>query len=114
MKTRHWLASLAATMATQADVYGLTPPSASDGPIKLLSCIVTPTGILEAQVDNQSDDAVSCNIRCNYELGGRMFSHTFNETIPKRFSGRVGRFDTSNAKAGNYSGEVGNCDMVST
>ena len=112
MKTRHWLASLAATLATQADVHGLTPPSASDGPIKLFSCIVTPSGILEAQVDNQTDDALSCNIRCNYELGGRMFSHTFTEMIPKRFSGRVGRFDTSNAKAGNYSGEVGSCDLV--
>jgi len=113
MKTRHWLAFLAAALATQTDVYGLTPPSASDGPIKLLSCIVTPSGMLEAQVDNQTDDALTCNIRCNYELGGRMFSHTFTEMIPKRFSGRVGRFDTSNAKAGNYSGDVGTCSAVS-
>jgi hypothetical protein len=113
MKTRHWLACLTAALATQADVHGLTPPSDSDGPIKLFSCIVTPAGILEAQVESTGDEAVTCNIRCTYELGGRMFSHTFHERIPKGFSGRVGRFDTSNAKAGNYSGEVGSCTTVS-
>jgi hypothetical protein len=113
MKTRHSLILLGAIAATQADVYGLTPPSASDGPVKLLSCVVNPDGTLEAEVDNQTDDAMSCNIRCNYELGERMFSHTFEITIPKRFHGRVGRFDTSNAKAGNYTGDVGTCEKIS-
>jgi hypothetical protein len=113
MKARHWLVALAVTVAAQADVFGLTPPSASDGPVKLLGCIVTPQGILEAEVDNQTDDAMSCNIRCNYELGERMFSYTFNVTIPKRFHGRVGRFDTNNARAGNYSGDVRTCAPVS-
>jgi hypothetical protein len=113
MKMRHWTIALAAMVTTQADVYGLTPPSSSDGPIKLLTCVVTPAGILEAEVDNQSEDAMNCNIRCNYELGEQTFSHTFNVTIPARFNGHVGRFDTSNAKAGNYSGDVGTCKKTS-
>jgi hypothetical protein len=113
MKARHCLVALAAMVAGQADVYGLTPPSSSDGPIKLLTCTVTPQGILEAEVDNQTEDAMNCNIRCSYELGDRKFSHTFNVTIPGRFHGRVGRFDTSTAKAGNYSGDLGTCKKTS-
>jgi hypothetical protein len=109
MKTKLCLLTLAAVLAAHADVYGLTPPSDSDGPIKLLACIVTPSGVLEAEVDNQTDDSVNCNIRCNYELGTQMFSHSFNVTVPARFQGRVGRFDTTNARAGNYSGDVGTC-----
>ena len=112
MKTRLCLVTLAAIAATHADVHGLTPPSSSDGPIRLLNCIVTAAGILEAEVDNQTDDAMSCNIRCNYELGERMFSHTFNVRIPARYNGRVGRFETSNARAGNYSGDVGSCEKT--
>ena len=113
MKTRHCLVVLAALVAPQANVLGLTPPSDSDGPIKLLTCAVTPTGILEAEVESQTDDAMSCYIRCSYELGDRKFSHTFEVTIPGRFQGRVGGFDTSNAKAGNYSGDVGSCKKAS-
>jgi hypothetical protein len=109
MKTRICLLTLAILFAAHADVYGLTPPSDSDGPIKLLACVVTPTGVLEAEVDNQTDDSVSCNIRCNYELGSQMFSHWFSVTVPARFQGRVGRYDTVNARAGNYSGDVGTC-----
>jgi hypothetical protein len=52
---------------------------------------------------------MDCHLRCNYELGERMFSQSFNVTIPARYHGRIGRFDTSNAKAGNYSGEMGTC-----
>ena len=113
MKLRHWLATFAALVAAQAVVHALTPPSASDGPIKLLTCIVSPSGVLEAEVDNQTEDAMNCAIRCNYELGERMFSHTFDVTIPGRFHGRVGRFDTSNAKAGSYSGDLATCKKVS-
>jgi len=109
MNTRSCLVALAAVLAPPSSVLALTSPSDSDGPIKLLSCVVSASGILEAEVDSQSDDAMNCNIRCNYELGDRMFSQSFNVTIPARFQGRVGRFDTSNAKAGNYSGEVGTC-----
>ena len=89
--------------------HALTPPTASDGPVKLLTCVVSAQGILEAEVDSQTEDAMSCGIRCNYELGERMFSYYFDVTIPGRFRGRVGRFDTSNARAGNYSGDIGSC-----
>lgn len=113
MNARHLLIAVAAIAAPQASVLGLTPPSDTDGPIKLLTCVVSPTGILEAEVDSQTEDAMSCNIRCNYELGDRMFSQTFSVTIPGRFQGRVGRFDTTNARAGNYSGELGACKKAS-
>jgi len=109
MRTRYWLLALVAMMAPHGSVLGLTTPSVSDGPIKLLACIVTPQGVLEAEVDSQADEAMNCNIRCNYELGDRRFSHLFNVTIPGRFHGRVGGFDTSTARAGNYSGDLGDC-----
>jgi hypothetical protein len=102
--------TLAALMALQADVHALTPPSDSDGPVKLLGCTVNAQGILEASVDNTTEHAMSCTIRCNYELGERMFSHAFTVTIPGRFNGSVGRFDTSTGRAGNYSGDIlGEC-----
>jgi hypothetical protein len=113
MKTRHWLAALLVAAAGQADVHGLTPPAESDGPVRLFTCVVTPQGILEAEVDSTAEADMNCNIRCNYELGERTFSHSFNVTIRGRFQGRVGRFDTGNGKAGNYSGEIGTCKKVS-
>jgi hypothetical protein len=113
MKTITGLAALAVLVAIQPNVLALTPPSDSDGPIKLLACVVTPTGILEAEVESETDDTMSCNIRCNYELGERMFSQSFDVTIRGRFQGRVGRFDTHNARAGNYSGDLGTCKKVS-
>lgn len=113
MRTRVGLIALAALAVPQSALHSIIPPSSSDGPIKLLACIVTPAGILEAEVDSHSDDAVSCNIRCNYSLGEQTFSHTFTVRIPARFNGRVGRFDTSNARAGTYSGDVGTCTKVS-
>jgi hypothetical protein len=99
----------AAALMVAVTAHGLNPPSASDGPIKLLACVVTPAGILEAAVDSSADVAMSCDIRCNYELAERMFSHTFTATIPARFQGRVGDFDTHNAKPGTYTGELGRC-----
>ena len=99
-------------VASHADVYGLTPPSASDGPIKLFACVVSSQGILEAEVENQTADTMNCNIRCNYELGEKMLSYTFSVTIPGRFQGRIGRFDTSVGKAGNYSGDMGSCKSL--
>jgi hypothetical protein len=113
MKMRYVLAGMAAIFAIRTDVYALTTPKESDGPIRLLSCVVSGTGNLEAEVDNQSDDAMSCYIRCNYEIGGKTFSHGFQATIPKRFNGRVGGFDTSGGKAGSYSGDVGTCTKTS-
>ncbi len=94
-------------------LHAISAGSSSDGPIRLLACVVSPTGILEAEVDSQTDDRMNCNIRCGYELGEKMFSHHFNVTIPPRFNGRVGRFDTNNARPGNYPGDVGTCKKVS-
>lgn len=99
-----------ALLATSASA--LTPPSDADGPVKLLACVVTSAGVLEASVDSRSDDAMHCEIRCNYELGDRMFSQLLDVTVPARFSGRIGRVDVSNAKPGNYSGEIGRCQKV--
>jgi hypothetical protein len=113
MKTRHCLVALLALATSQSAVYGLNPPSDSDGPVRLLNCIVNSRGILEAEVDSQSDDDMECNIRCNYELGGSTFTQTFSVTIRKRFQGRVGRFDTNNGKPGSYSGDIGSCTKVS-
>jgi len=110
MKTRHSLLAIVVLVSFQADVHALTPPSSSDGPIKLYGCTVNPQRVLEASVDNQSEDSMSCTIRCNYELGEKMFSQVFSVTIPARFNGSIGRFDTSNGKPGNYSGDiVGEC-----
>jgi len=109
VKARDYLVALAAMMVTRADIHALTPPSESDGPVKLLNCVVSPNGLLDAEVDNQSDDAMSCNLRCNYELGGQTLSQWFEARIPAHFNGRVGRVDTSGAKPGKYSGEVGTC-----
>ena len=108
MKTRLLLAALAATAVTRS-VYSLNPPSDSDGPIKLLSCVVSASGVLEAEVDSKTDDAMNCNIQCNYEFGGKTFSHWFNVTIPRRYIGRVGHFDTNGGRAGTFSGELGTC-----
>jgi len=109
MKARLVAIALTALVAAHADVYGLTPPSKSDGPVRLMSCIVSGAGILEVEVDSQTDDPMECNFRCNYEIGGETFSHWFTETVPARFNGRVGKFDTSGGKAGSYSGDVGTC-----
>jgi hypothetical protein len=110
MKTRVWLVSIVAVATAQ--VFGLTPPSKSDGPVRLLNCVVSGAGVLEAEVDSQVDDAMNCNLRCNYEIGGNTFSHSFNESIPAHFRGRIGKFDTSGGKAGNYSGDVGTCKQT--
>jgi hypothetical protein len=98
----------------QADARALTPPSDSDGPIRLLNCVVSAGGILEAEVSSQADEAMSCNLSCHYELGEHRFSHWFEVSIPARFSGRVGRFDTNGARPGNYPGDVGSCSKGRT
>lgn len=108
MKTRHTLAVLG-VLALQADVQALTPPSDSDGPIRLMSCVVSPNGILQAEVDNQSSDAMSCSIRCEYKISDQTFSQWFEARIPKQFNGRIGHVDAVGAKAGNYSGQLGKC-----
>src|ERR1044071_1383980 len=67
VKARLALAALA-ILVNHADVYALNPPSESDGPVRLLSCVVSASGILEAEVDSQSDDALSCNLSCSYDI----------------------------------------------
>lgn len=110
MKTRILGAALSVMVATS--VYPLTPPSASDGPVKLLSCVVTANGMLEAAVDNTSEDRQRCHIRCSYQMAERTFNHSFVETIPARFQGRVGQFDTTTGKAGTYPGEIRDCEKI--
>jgi len=107
MRARFVGMALFAVVAAQ--VFGLTAPSKSDGPVRLLSCVVSAAGVLELEVDSTSEHPMECEFRCNYEIGGQMFSHWFTETVPARFNGRVGKFDTSGGKPGNYSGEVGTC-----
>lgn len=98
-----------AALAFTGTVSGLNPPSDTDGPVRLLSCVVSASGMLQADVDSRSDDDLSCNIHCNYELGGKTFTHWFEVTIPRRYIGRVGRFDTSGGRVGSFSGEMGSC-----
>jgi len=112
VKTRNALAVIALIASLNADVHALNPPSDSDGPIRLLNCVVSSGGRLEAEVDSQSDDALLCNFRCNYEFGGKTLSQWFEAKVPAHFSGRVGKVDTSGGKPGNYSGEVGTCRKI--
>ena len=110
MKIRDGLGLLAVTLATASAVYPLNPPSSSDGPVKLLACVVSPSGVLEAEIDSAADQTQRCDIRCNYEMGEHMFSHTFEVAVPARFHGRVGRFDTNGARAGSFPGDVLHCE----
>jgi hypothetical protein len=112
MKTHLVRASLLVTAAVVSVVHALTPPSASDGPVRLRSCVVSPNGMLEAVVDSQTDDRMRCQIRCTYQMAERTFNHSFDETVPARFQGRVGRFDTTNGKAGSYPGDISRCEKV--
>lgn len=112
MTSKYHRVSLLAAIGMASVVYALTPPSASDGPVRLLACVVSPNGLLEASVDSQTDDRMRCHIRCTYQMADRTFNHSFVETIPPRFQGRVGQFDTTNGKAGSYPGDIGDCEKV--
>ena len=109
MTVRRVLLAIGVLTVSDLDVQALTPPSASDGPVKLLACVVSHQGVLQAQVDSQSDDAMDCFIRCNYEFGDKLLSQGFSVTVPARFQGKVGGVDTAAGKAGNYSGEISGC-----
>jgi hypothetical protein len=84
------------------------------GPIRLLSCVVSRAGLLEAEVENSSDTAQICKLRCDYTLEEATISHRFEATIPARFRGIAGQFDTSRGRPGSYPGEVGSCRRVSS
>jgi hypothetical protein len=112
MGARRIVARLSVFAGMASAAFALTPPSASDGPVKLHSCVVSPNGLLEAAVDSQTDDRMRCHIRCTYQMAERTINHSFDEMIPARFQGRVGQFDTTNGKAGNYPGEISGCEKV--
>ena len=81
----------------------------SSGPIRLLSCVVSRAGLLEAEAENTSDTAQLCNLRCDFTLEDTTSSHWFEVSIPARFSGIVGQFDTARGRPGSYSGRLGGC-----
>src|SRR5262245_12143370 len=75
-------------------------------PIRLLSCVVSNAGLLEAEVENTSDTTQSCLLRCDFTLYETTRSHWFEVSIPARFRGIVGQFDTARGRPGIYSGHV--------
>ena len=81
----------------------------SSGPVRLLSCVVSRAGLLEAEVENTSDTAQICNLRCDYTLEETTSSHWFEVSIPARFSGIAGQFDTSRGRPGSYPGHIDSC-----
>jgi len=92
------LAALAAPLAAN------TP-----GSVRLLSCVVSSAGLLEAEVESTADFAQTCNLRCDYVIGGTTISHRFDVSIPARFKGIVGQMDTWRGQPGSYSGHVDAC-----
>jgi len=81
----------------------------SAGPVRLLSCVVSRAGLLEAEVENTSDTKQICNLRCDYTLEEATSSHWFEVSIPARFSGIAGQFDTSRGRPGSYPGHIDSC-----
>jgi hypothetical protein len=105
MKARLYVIAFA---ALAAPLVGANSP----GPIRLLSCVVSRTGLLEAEVDNTSDSALTCKLRCDYAIRETTISHWFEVSVPARFSGIVGQVDTSRGQPGKYSGRVGACRKI--
>ena len=90
----------------------LATPLAADteGPIRLVSCTVSSAGLLEVEAENTSYTVHTCNLRCDYVVAGTTISHRFSEvTIPSRYKGIVGQFDTSRGLPGSYSSHVDSC-----
>jgi hypothetical protein len=86
----------------------------STGPVRLLSCAVSRAGLLEAEVENASDSAQTCKLRCEYVIHATTVSHWFEVTVPARFSGIAGQFDTARGLPGKYPGQLGVCRMPAT
>ena len=83
------------------------------GPIRLLSCTVSSVGLLEAEVENSSDTVHTCELRCDYVIGGSTISHRFEAvSIPSRYRGIVAQVDTARGQPGIYSGDVGVCEKL--
>jgi hypothetical protein len=79
------------------------------GPVRLLSCVVSNAGLLEAEVENTSDSAQACKLCCEYVIGETTISHRFEVSIPARFRGIVGQVDTARGQPGRYPGHLGVC-----
>ena len=99
-------ASLFMLIALAGPLMGI-PNSA--GPVRLLSCVVSRAGLLEAEVENTSDAPQICNLRCDYTLQETTSSHWFEVSIPARFSGIAGQFDTSRGRPGSYPSHIASC-----
>ena len=84
----------------------------SPGPIRLLACAVSNAGLLEVSVKNVSGTVHTCDLRCDYIVGGTTISHHFKVSIPSRFSGIVGQLDTFRGQPGTYAGQVGVCEKL--
>ena len=89
----------------------LASPLVADtpGPVRLLSCVVSNAGLFEAEVENTSDSARVCNLRCDLVISDTTIPHRFEVSIPARFRGIVGQFDTSRGRPGSYAGHVRDC-----
>jgi len=81
----------------------------SPAPVQLVSCVVSGTGLLEAEVSNTSDFELTCTLRCDYAIRGATVSHVFKVSIPPRFRGIAGQVDTASGQPGRYPGAVGAC-----
>ena len=82
------------------------------GPVRVLSCVVSRAGLLEAEVENTSDTAQICKLRCDFTIGETTRSHWFEVSIPARFSGIVGQIETFRGRPGSYPGRVGTCRRI--
>jgi hypothetical protein len=87
----------------------VAPLVAKTPPVRLLSCVVSNAGLLEAEVENTSDSAQACSLRCDYVVGETTISHRFEISIPARFRGIVGQVDTWRGQPGSYPGLIGMC-----
>jgi len=93
----------------------LATPLAADtsGPIRLVSCTVSSAGLLEVEVENTSYTVHTCNLRCDYVIGGSTISHRFaGVSVPSRYKGIVGQVDTSRGQPGRYAGHVDACEQL--
>ena len=104
MSVRHIAAALAALAAPLI--------AKSPEPVRLLSCVVSETGLLEAEVSNTSDLEMTCRLGCSYVVREAALSHSFEVDIVPHFMGRVGHFDTSSGRPGSYAGHLDRCHVT--
>ena len=78
-------------------------------PVRLLSCVVSSAGLLEAEVENTSGSTQACSLRCDYVIGESTISHRFEISIQARFRGIAGQVDTFRGQPGSYPGVISMC-----